>query len=117
MSSIETLKNYKSKEARTEIVKGNYAILEDFVRGLKQRKSTVYTSIMTESITGFDGVVTLSSLLLQANLYCRKNNSLFLLKQLEADNLALAIYSFYSGEYIKMVEYASFIKTLFEAIQ
>ena len=72
---------------------------------------------MTENIVGFNGVITLSSLLLQANLYCRKNNSLMLLKQIDADKLTEAILSFYSGEYIKMVEYSKAIKSIFECIQ
>jgi len=117
MSSTELLKNYKTKEAKYEIIKERFSILEDFIKGLKQRKATVYTAIMTNNITGFDGVVTLSSLLLQVNLYCRKNNSLMLLKQIDADKLTEAILSFYSGEYIKMIEYSKLIKNIFECVQ
>lgn len=117
MSSTEILKNYKTKEAKYEIIKKEFSILEDFIKGLKHRKATVYTAIMTSNISGFDGVITLSSLLLQVNLYCRKNNSLMLLKQIDADKLTEAILSFYSGEYLKMVEYSKSIKTIFECIQ
>ena len=117
MSSMDVLKNYKTKEAKYEIIRERFSILDDFIRGLKQRRATVYTAIMTENIVGFNGAITLSSLLLQANLYCRKNNSLMLLTQIDADKLTEAILSFYSGEYIKMVEYAKLIKSIFECVQ
>lgn len=117
MSSIEILNNYKTKEAKYQIIKERFSILEDFIKGLKQRRATVYSAIMTENIVGFNGVITLSSLLLQVNLYCRKNNSLMLLKQIDADKLTEAILSFYLGEYTKMVEYSKTIKSIFESIQ
>ena len=89
MSSTEILSNYKTKEAKYQIIKEKFSTLEDFIKGLKQRRATVYTAIMTDNIVGFNGVITLSSLLLQANLYCRKNNSLMLLKQILRELLAI----------------------------
>ncbi len=117
MSSTEILSNYKTKEAKYQIIKEKFSTLEDFIKGLKQRRATVYTAIMTDNIVGFNGVITLSSLLLQVNLYCRKNNSLMLLKQIDADKLTEAILSFYLGEYTKMVEYSKIIKSIFESVQ
>lgn len=108
---------YKSEEARRTVMQAKATPLDYFVRGLKQRKAIVYTAIMTESIQGFNGVITLSSLLLQVNLFCRKHNSLTLLKQLQADKLTEAINSFYTGEYTKMRDYTVFIKEVFGYFQ
>ena len=109
--------DYKTVEAKTQVIQSNAASLEEFVKGLKQRKATVYSTIMTESISGFNGVVTLSSLLLQMNLFCRKHNSLQLLRQLKADELTRAILSFYDGSFTAMRDYSKFVKEIFACIQ
>ena len=90
---------YESKEAKVQEIRANSA------------------AIMKGHITGFDGVVTLSSLLLQMNLFCRKQGSLQLLKQLRADELTEAILSFYDASYVKMAEYARFVKDAFACLQ
>ena len=108
---------YESKEAKAQEIRANSESLEIFVKGLKQRKAEVYAAIMKGHITGFDGVVTLSSLLLQMNLFCRKQGSLQLLKQLRADELTEAILSFYDASYVKMAEYARFVKDAFACLQ
>lgn len=116
LREIIHLGDYQSKEAKKFVIEQQLSPLEDFVYELKQRKATVYTAIMKETISGFDGVVTLSSLLLRMNLYCRKKNSLMLLKQLKADELTQAILSFYDGTYIKMREYAKYVKEVFAVL-
>lgn len=116
LNQIVNIGNYQSQEAKKFVVEQQLSSIEDFVHDLKQKKATVYTVIMKESISGFDGVVTLSSLLLQMNLYCRKKNSLMLLKQLKADELTQAILSFYDGTYVKMREYAKFVKEVFAVL-
>lgn len=108
---------YETIEAKKQTIAEYASPINNFIRGLKERKATVYSAIMTETISGFNGVVTLSSLLLQVNLYCRKNNSLLLLKQIKADELTEAILSFYTGEYKSMVTYSKFIKELFSCLQ
>lgn len=108
---------YTTEEARQAVIRAHFSDLDEFVKGLKQRKSTVYAAIMTETISGFNGVVTLSSLLLQMNLFCRKKNSLFLLQQLRADELTKAILSFYDGSYKDLAIYSRFLKEIFKFLQ
>lgn len=117
MASIRELFNVEgltSDDAKLAAIQTQSVELQAFIKGLRNRKAQVFTSILKATIVTFDVVVTLSSLLLQANLYCRKTRSMLLLNQLFADELADAISSFYKGDYVKTAEYLSFIKQVFE---
>lgn len=117
MASIRELFNVdglQTEEARTAAIESQAVELQAFVKGLRSRKAQVFTSVLKADKVTFDVVVTLSSLLLQANLYCRKTRSMMLLKQLFASELAEALKSFYAGEYTKTAEYLAFIRQVFE---
>ena len=117
MASIQELfkvDEYSTLEAKKLAIESQCTELQAFIRGLKQRKATVYSEIMKAKVVSFDVVIALSSLLLQANLYCRKTKSMLLLKQLFADELAEAIGAFYKADYIKAAEYFLFIKQVFD---
>lgn len=117
MASIAALfkiDGYTTDEARKIAIESQCTELQSFIKGLKQRKATVYTEIMRATVVSFDVVVALSSLLLQANLYCRKTQSMLLMRQLFADELAAALSAFYSADYAKAAEYFIFIKQVFD---
>ena len=117
MASIKELFNvegYSSEEARKLAIEAQCTELQTFVKGLRNRKAQVFTSILKMTTVTFDALVTFSSLLLQANLYCRKTHSMMLLKQLFASELSDAISAYYSGDYAKTAEYLFFIKQVFE---
>lgn len=117
MASIAELFNvdaYATDEAKKIAIESQCTELQAFIRGLKQRKATVYTEIMRATVVSFDVVIALSSLLLQANLYCRKTQSMMLMKQLFADELAAALSAFYAADYQKAAEYFIFIKQVFD---
>lgn len=117
MASIRELFNVdglQTEEAKKIAIESQAVELQAFVKGLRSRKAQVFTSILKYNTITFDVVVTLSSLLLQANLYCRKTRNMLLLRQLFANELATAIESFYTGEYTKTAEYLAFIKQVFE---
>ncbi len=117
MASIRELFNVdglQSEEAKRAAIETQSVELQNFVKGLRSRKAQVFTSVLRAEAVTFDVVVTLSSLLLQANLYCRKTKSMLLLKQLFATELADALRSFYAGEYTKTAEYLTFIRQVFE---
>lgn len=100
-------------EAKQLAIEQQAQELQSFVKGLKSRKAQVFTQISQLDKVTFDAVVALSSLLLQANLYCRKTQSMLLLNQLFADELAQAIAAFYTKDYLVTAEYMAFIKQLF----
>ncbi|MCM1323038.1 MAG: hypothetical protein NC218_02530 [Acetobacter sp.] len=117
MASIRELFNVdglQTEEAKKAAIESQAVELQAFVRGLRSRKAQVFTAVLKAEAITFDVVVTLSSLLLQANLYCRKTRSMMLLKQLFATELAEALQSFYAGEYTKTAEYLAFIRQVFE---
>lgn len=116
MASLRQLFNVEglvSVEAQKLAIEQQARELQAFVKGLKTRKSQVFSEVLQMEKVTFDAVVTLSSLLLQANLYCRKMQSMLLLNQLFADELAEAISSFYKKDYLVTAEYMSFIKQVF----
>lgn len=103
-----------SEEAKLAAIQSQAIELQDFIKGLRSRKAQVFTSILKSRVVTFDTVVTLSSLLLQVNLYCRKTKSVMLLNQLSADELAGAISAFYAGDYLTTANYLAFIRQVFE---
>lgn len=117
MASIRELFNVdglQTEEAKRLAIESQAVELQTFIKGLRNRKAQVFTSILRATTVTFDVVVTLSSLLLQANLYCRKTRNMLLLKQLFVDELVEAIESFYTSEYTKTAKYLAFIKQVFE---
>lgn len=116
MASIQELfdiSGLKSEEAKRAAIESQAVELQRFVKGLRSRKAQVFTAVLKSSIVTFETVVTLSSLLLQANLYCKKSRNLLLLKQLFADELTDAIKAFYQGNYEITAEYLAFIRQVF----
>lgn len=115
MASLRELFNIEgltTKEAKEYAIETQARELRNFIQGLRKRKSQVYTELLGTELITFNTVITLSSLLLQANLYCRKTQSMLLLKQLFADELAGAIKAFYQSEYLPVAEYIKYIKQL-----
>lgn len=116
MASLRELFNIEgltSREAQKIALESQADELQSFIKGLRSRKAQVFTEVLKIDKVTFDAVVTLSSLLLQANLYCRKTRSMLLLKQLFADELAEAIAAFYKSDYLKVANYMEFIKQVF----
>jgi hypothetical protein len=115
MASLKELFNIEglaTKEAKELAIEQQAKELKLFIQGLRKRKSQVYTELLKVEVITFSTVITLSSLLLQANLYCRKTQSMLLLKQLFADELAEAIAAFYRMEYQPIAKYINYIKQL-----
>ena len=115
MASLKELFNIEglaTKEAKEYAVEAQARELRAFIQGLRKRKSQVYTELLGVEVITFNTVITLSSLLLQANLYCRKTQSMLLLKQLFAQELAGAIEAFYRMDYLPIAEYIKYIKQL-----
>ena len=102
-----------SDEARKIAIEQQAQELQAFVRGLKSRKAQVFTEVLRMDKVTFEAVITLSSLLLQVNLYCRKTQSMLLLNQLFADELSESIAGFYKKDYLKTANYINFIKQVF----
>lgn len=116
MASIRELfdvEGLQTEEARIVAIQSQAVELQNFIKGLRSRKAQVFTNLVGAKTVTFDVVVALSSLLLQANLYCRKTRNMLLLKQLFADELAEALAAFYAGDYAKSAEYLSFIRQVF----
>lgn len=116
MASIQELfdiSGLKSEEAKLAAIKSQAVELQRFVKGLRSRKAQVFTAVLKSNVVTFETIVTLSSLLLQANLYCKKSRNLLLLKQLFADELTDAIKAFYQGNYEITAEYLAFIRQVF----
>ena len=116
MASIRELfdvEGLQTEEARVVAIQSQAVELQSFIKGLRSRKAQVFTNLVNAKTVTFDVVVALSSLLLQANLYCRKTRNMLLLKQLFADELAQALASFYAGDYTQTAEYLSFIRQVF----
>lgn len=116
MASLKQVFNIEglvSREAQELAIEQQAQELQAFVKGLKTRKSQVFSEILQVEKVTFDAVVALSSLLLQANLYCRRTQSMLLLNQLFANELAEAIAAFYKKEYLVTAAYVSFIKQVF----
>ena len=116
MASLQELFNIEgllSAEAQQLAIEQQAQELQTFIRGLKSRKSQVVTEISRLDKVTFDAVITLSSLQLQAYLYCRKTHSMLLLKQLFAEELAAAIAAFSTQDYLTTAAYMTFIKQVF----
>lgn len=116
MASIQQLfdiSGLKSEEAKKAAIESQAVELQRFVKGLRSRKAQVFTAVLKSTTVTFETVVTLSSLLLQANLYCKKARNLLLLTQLFADELTDAIKAFYQGNYEITAEYLAFIRQVF----
>lgn len=113
LREVFNIEGLSSQEAIEIALKTQAAELQVFIKGLRSRKAQVFTEVLKMSTVTFDAVITLSSLLLQANLYCRKTQSMLLLKQLFADELAEAILAFYTANYTVTAKYIEFIKQVF----
>jgi hypothetical protein len=119
MASLRELFNVDglaTREAKEIAIESQAKELRAFIQGLRSRKSQVYTELLRTEVITFNTVITLSSLLLQANLYCRKTHSMLLLKQLFADELAEAIGAFYRMDYLPITEYLKYMKQLLSII-
>ena len=116
MASIKELFNVEglqTEQARVVAIQSQSVELQSFIKGLRNRKAQVFTNLLNAQAVTFDVVVALSSLLLQANLYCRKTRNMLLLRQLFAEELVQALAAFYAGDYTQTAEYLSFIKQVF----
>ena len=116
MASIQQLfdiSGLQSETAKRAAIESQAVELQRFVKGLRSRKAQVFTAVLKSNVVTFETVVTLSSLLLQANLYCKKARSLELLKQLFAEELTDAIKAFYQGDYETTAKYLVFIRQVF----
>lgn len=119
MASLRELFNIEgleSQEAKRIAVESQARELQDFIKGLRKRKAQVYTEILKIQVVTFDSVIALTSLLLQANLYCRRTHSMLLLRQIFASELAEALRRFYNLDYAPLVDYINFMKELFTVI-
>jgi hypothetical protein len=111
--NVFNIESYLTKEAKKIALEQQAEELSEFITGLKQRKSQVFMEIVNFDSISYDTIVSLCSLLLQTNLYCRKMRSTILLKQLGIEELVEAIQAYYTQDYIRVSEYARFIQELF----
>lgn len=115
MASLKELFNIDgltTKEAKEFAIESQARELRAFIQGLRKRKSQVYTELMKTEMVTFEAVIAISSLLLQANLYCRKTHSMLLLKQIFAEELAKSIGAFYRMDYQPIADYLNYIKQI-----
>jgi hypothetical protein len=110
---VFNVSGYTTKEACRIAIEQQAEDLAGFISGLKKRKSQVFAEIIAFNSISYDLIVTLCSLLLQVNLYCRRVRSTLLLKQLGILELVAAIEDYYTQKYERVMEYSTFIKELF----
>lgn len=113
IQDIFNISGYATPQAMKLAVEQQAQELTTFILGLKQRKSQVFSEVVNFENLTYDAVVTLSSLLLQMNLYCRKTRSTLLLRQLNVEELVDAINAYYKQDYTSVIMHIKFLRQLF----